>query len=601
MSSPPFRATGALEIPDEHTCDVAERLARTIEQLEAFRIIATTVGSDADIESVLQLISDKTTQLMRAERTTLYLIETDRSGSPCLNSIISEGTGPIRLAIGQGIAGTVAQRRERLNIKDVYKSPLFDRTVDQRTGFVTRSCLCAPIFNIQRELIAVVQVINKTHGHFTPDDEELLTSIGAQIGVSLTQHRFTMSLLHKNVELTEAQEKLRRRNDELDMLYSLEREVAAAPDLPSLMTQALTRCVRAFQISLAAAVVIDGAQNRLFVSKKSSDSDEICTEDKLMVRRPNFLSAVIRQGDCLKLTTREIETLPEQTARGFGTALRALLIAPFVHENTSFGALIFGSTSPNPDIFSPSDAKYAALFASHIAPLVATHIDREAQEKLRRLTAIGQMMSSLLHDMKTPLANISGYVELLVTQQDPERRAQFAQIIDRQVDTLRNMSAEILQFASGQSAILQRPTSLHDILAEACALLHAEAERRHIELSCDERFRGTLICDADKIQRVLVNLVKNALEAIDQHGHVLISTYADDAHVYIAVQDDGPGIPPAIARTLFDAFVTSGKRGGTGLGLSIVRKIVEEHGAEITWHPVEPHGTAFVIAFPVQS
>ncbi len=106
--------------------------------------------------------------------------------------------------------------------------------------------------------------------------------------------------------------------------------------------------------------------------------------------------------------------------------------------------------------------------------------------------------------------------------------------------------------------------------------------------------------DAACAQRI-VNLVKNALEAIDQHGHVLISTYADDAHVYIAVQDDGPGIPPAIARTLFDAFVTSGKRGGTGLGLSIVRKIVEEHGAEITWHPVEPHGTAFVIAFPVES
>ena len=76
---------------------------------------------------------------------------------------------------------------------------------------------------------------------------------------------------------------------------------------------------------------------------------------------------------------------------------------------------------------------------------------------------------------------------------------------------------------------------------------------------------------------VIVNLAKNAMEAVQSDGHVRISTYRDEQHVYLSIQDDGPGIPPEISQTLFDAFVTSGKKGGTGLGLSIVKKIIDEH------------------------
>ena len=102
-----------------------------------------------------------------------------------------------------------------------------------------------------------------------------------------------------------------------------------------------------------------------------------------------------------------------------------------------------------------------------------------------------------------------------------------------------------------------------------------------------------------KLQRVIVHIAKNAMEAIDHDGKIVISSYADEMHAYISIEDNGPGIPSHIEKTLFDAFVTSGKKGGTGLGLSIVKKIIDEHRASITWHAVEPHGTAFVMAFPL--
>ncbi len=578
----------------------SERLARIEEQLDAFKKIAITIGSDASIEAVLRQICDKTKQLMRAERTTIFLVEHDERLGDCLNSVIAEKCGVIRLRFGQGIAGNVAKTRQISNIKDVYQgNSHFDSSFDKKTGFVTRSCLTAPILNIQHELLGVVQVINKINGYFTPDDEEIIASICSQIGVSLTQHQFYLSLLHKNVELSEAQENLKRKNEELDKLYELEREAAVAIDLNTLIERMTAKCLAAFRVPYAAIIVISGKQNELYASQMHQPFSI-----KTLTRLPTFLSTIIRQGvtrqgECVKLSIREIQTLPEQTEKAFGIVLNSILVVPFIQDETPFGTLILGTQNPALGAFSTSDAKLAMLFASHIAPSIGTHLDREENEKKQRLFTIGQMLSSLLHDMKTPLANISGYVELMTVQNDQEKRASYAEVVDRQVETLKNMSSEILQFARGESTIMLIKMPLGKVIESAVELLKTEGERRNVTIQCDERFKGSIPYDFVKLQRVIVNLAKNAMEAIDHDGKIVISSYADEMHAYISIEDNGPGIPSHIEKTLFDAFVTSGKKGGTGLGLSIVKKIIDEHRASITWHAVEPHGTAFVMAFPL--
>ncbi len=572
----------------------AEKLARMRDQLVAFQRIASTIGSEASIEVVLKIICDNTTQLMRCERTTIFLVEEDAKHEQWLNSVIAEKSGVIRLRFGQGIAGTVALKRQTLNIKDVYQNALFDPSFDKKNGFKTRSCLAMPILNIQHEMLGVVQVINKINGYFKDDDDvEMLASICSQIGVSLTQHQFYMSLLNKNAELVDAREKLQQKNDELDMLYALEREAATSLDLNSLIERMLAKCLPAFRVKYAAILVNDKTQKQLYALQAAAKC-EICVIERI----PAFISTAIKHGECMRLSLREIQTLPEQTEAVFNVALNALLIAPLNHQDMSCGALILGTQKLAPGCFSASDAKLAALFAAHIAPSIAAQLDREENEKKQRLFVIGQMLSSLLHDMKTPLANISGYTELMCMQNDESLRAEFGEVIERQVNTLKNMSAEILQFARGQTSVILRKNPLHDVISHSLEQLAVEADKRHIEIRCDEKFRGSIYYDDDKLQRVIINLTKNAMEAIDKNGHIEISTYADDFHVYLMIRDDGPGIPPEIANSLFEAFVTCGKTGGTGLGLSIVRKIVEEHHASITWQPVEPHGTSFIMAFP---
>ena len=599
MSDAPIQVSGDEEyayLLSREQQECSERLARTMEQLEAFQQIALTVGSEASIETVLRMICSKTTQLMRAEKTVLFQVETHDESHPMLNAMIAERAGIVQLRFGQGIAGTVAKQRQTLNIKDVSKCRLFDATLDQVGDLKISSCLCMPVFNIQRELLGVVEVINKLNGYFTLSDEEMLASICSQIGVTLTQHQFYLSMLHKNSELTEAHESLQQRTDELDMLYSLEREAAVAPDLKSLAERMLSRCVHAFRARFAAIYMNVSSQHRLYGATQTN-SQETTFTPRLLDKCPVFLSAAVKKRDCVALSLREIETLPEQTERSFGIPLNALLIAPMYHEDKGFGALIVGTQKFVPTPFSTSDAKLASLLAMHIAPPLTAQFDREANEKKQRLQAIGQMISSLLHDMKTPLANISGYVELMVMQNDGEKRSSYAEVVDRQIETLKNMSTEILQFARGESAIILKKTVLSDIVSQAVELLKSEAARRQIEIAFDDKYKGEVYCDEIKIQRIIVNLARNAMEAIDHGGKIVISTYAVAERAYLSVSDNGPGIPQAIAKTLFDPFVTSGKKGGTGLGLAIVKKIIDEHKASITWQPVEPHGTSFIIAF----
>lgn len=581
---------------------------RAIEQLEAFRQISVAVGSKSDIYSVISLISDKTSQIMRAQRTSVFLLERDDEQGEYLKSIVADGCETIIVQLGQGIAGHCAMTRQRINVKDAYQSPFFDDSFDKRHGFETRSCLTAPIFDIDRNLVGVIQVINKCSGaYFSHIDEDMLDSICAQIGISLTQHRHYLDMIHKNTALRAAQESLQRRNAELDMLYELERKAASAPDLDELMRLMLTYCTKAFNLRVALAVVTDGSDHRLFsvdmipgsqVSEHHTPHDSF--EIKRLDRLPTFLSAIIRLGgECIRLSDVEIETLPVQSQASLGYSFRTLLVAPLVKDDDALGALILGSEICHTDVFTPGDAKLASIFAAHIAPSVRAHITREADEKARRLTVIGQMMSAILHDMKTPLTNISGYVDFIVKQDEKEKRVQLAEVVTRQIDRITHMSAEILQFARGQSSVLLLPNDLHAILVEAVELLRPESELRRIDLRCDERIHAKIPCDADKIQRLIVNLARNAFEAIDHDGHVTISTYRDEAKhaICLAIEDDGPGVPKQISKNLFDAFVTVGKSNGTGLGLSIVKKIVDEHDATIHWENLKPRGTKFCIEF----
>ena len=211
------------------------------------------------------------------------------------------------------------------------------------------------------------------------------------------------------------------------------------------------------------------------------------------------------------------------------------------------------------------------------------------REREERLSTIGRLLSGVIHDLKTPLTVISGYVQLMATAPDATQRAEHGRLILKQFDLISAMQREVLEFARGERNTLVRKVYLATFFGEIKEQLQTQLARVGVELVIELQDRGTARFDEGKILRVVHNLARNAAEAMtDRGGKFTIkvsrtkATRTAGEMLVLTFADTGPGIPREIEHRLFQSFVTSGKKGGTGLGLAITKRIAEEHGGTIT-------------------
>src|SRR5690349_3777579 len=218
--------------------------ARHEKQLHAMLDIAWALRSTLQVDSLLPQIIEKVTALMRADRSTYFVVD-HVHGELWSKVLQMAGEKPreIRLRIGDGLAGWAAQTGQVVNLADAYDDARFDRTWDVKSGYRTRSLLCVPIYDREQRVIAVIQCLNKKDRRkFDTEDEELLRSIGGQCAVALESAFLYQSLLDRNRALQEAEGRLRRANTELEMLYDLEQHISSeSGDVGTLIRGALDR------------------------------------------------------------------------------------------------------------------------------------------------------------------------------------------------------------------------------------------------------------------------------------------------------------------------------------------------------------------------
>jgi HD-GYP domain-containing protein (c-di-GMP phosphodiesterase class II) len=160
------------------------QLTTRIEKLTALLDVGKAMASERNLDRLLQLILGEVTRVMEAERSSLFLVDRERNE---LWSKIAQGleVREIRIKIGMGISGYVAQTGKTVNIPDAYTDPRFNQETDRRTGYRTRNILCAPMRNKHEEVIGVLQVLNKLDGAFTAEDEDLLLALSSQAAVAV--------------------------------------------------------------------------------------------------------------------------------------------------------------------------------------------------------------------------------------------------------------------------------------------------------------------------------------------------------------------------------------------------------------------------------
>jgi signal transduction histidine kinase len=225
---------------------------------------------------------------------------------------------------------------------------------------------------------------------------------------------------------------------------------------------------------------------------------------------------------------------------------------------------------------------------------------RERRIQADRLTAMQTLTAGLAHEVRNPLNAAKLQLELLERrlrrETDDRRLVEPGELAQKEIERLTVLLNEFLAFA--------RPPELHiqdcdvsAIVRQVADLERVAAERRGAELVLTASAEQLIaLVDAAKVHQIVLNLVRNAIEAVSAGGHVVLSLDGDEQYIRISVSDDGPGIPDAVLPRIYEPFFST-KEAGTGLGMSIVHSLVSLHGGSIELD-TSARGTRFEISLP---
>lgn len=232
---------------------------------------------------------------------------------------------------------------------------------------------------------------------------------------------------------------------------------------------------------------------------------------------------------------------------------------------------------------------------------------REQVALKRNLESLGEMSAGLAHEFKNAMAALHGYAQLLQSLDQDERGKAAADALLQEVRSLSEMITSFLNFARPQPPQLD-DVLIDELVAECARELQPLFEERRVELVIEvpeTREAAEIRADARMLRQVLLNLMRNALEAIPEDASNRIVTVrtsidpeaGEKRWVTISIEDTGPGIAPSDFQNIFIPFFTT-KSGGHGIGLALAHRVVSEHGGSLTVQNAAQGGALFTIRLP---
>src|SRR6266571_3743989 len=310
---------------------------------------------------------------------------------------------------------------------------------------------------------------------------------------------------------------------------------------------------------------------------------------RALAPEPDLAGAVLVAGGAAVIGARFVYSL--QTDRRY----TELLEAPFVRADGTRGisAMLYAPVREGSGI-------------TRILVLARDATDQrrtEAQlQQAEKLTAMGQLVSGVAHEINNPAAIISGFAQTLLLDELKTEHREMLQMVYDEATRIGRITSNLLAFAraGGKQRTL---VDLNDIVRRTCALRSYHLSTLNITVALElDPGEPKIWADASEVQQILLNLLINAEQAlmtVDTSRTITLRSRADEREVVLELADSGPGIPSEIRGKIFDPFFTTKPEGvGTGLGLSICYGIAQEHGGRI-WVDSEPgHGACFSVALP---
>lgn len=259
-----------------------------------------------------------------------------------------------------------------------------------------------------------------------------------------------------------------------------------------------------------------------------------------------------------------------------------------------------GSEFPMSISFSVAEVRGALYFTGIVRDITDYKRMEERLLQSERLAAVGNTVSHIAHEIKNPLAIIGGFArQLQKTPNLDEKGRHKLDIIVEEVDRLEKMIAEMRDFVKRPTA-RKEPADVEVLIDEVVDLFTDTLQQQHVELKRERTAETpTLSFDRQQIHQVLLNLFKNALEAMPRGGQLTVATRVKGPYLEINISDTGQGMAPEVKAKIFQPYFTT-KEKGTGLGLAICQNILEEHGGCIIADSVLGQGSTFTIQIPLK-
>lgn len=581
--------------------DIIRALNETRRQLAAMRDVASTMGTQLELAALLPAVIKTVCEAVSCERASLFLVD-DTSGEVWSRVQIGHDE-VIRLPRGAGVAGAVVSARCPIRLDDAWADARFHRGVDEATGYRTRTLLAVPVVDKDGGVRGVVEALNKRvperagaegDATFSDDDERLLMALGAEIAVALERARL--------FEEVAAQKKaLDRRVSELNLLVDV---FIGADGVEELLHIVVARAKDLVAAAAASVALIDPRTSAL-VFRAAAGVGQQAIHQRAIPSDTGFAGVALASRTTVRVDDaaadpRHPRTLSQQTTLLPGP----LMAVPLLGDGDDAPPLgVLTLLRPRGEAgFTDDDERIMGLVGARIAQVL---IDEERKEKARtqaQLQTIGHMLAGIVHDFKTPMTVISGYTQMMAADDDAASRGESAQLILKSCDQMTTMIKELLNFAKGDSTVLLRKDWPETFVADLEPMLRRLVDQTPIALSVRCATNAAVRLDDLKMKRAIVNLVKNAKEALLVAGTaapaIAFDVRADGDGIVFVVADNGPGLAPAIEARLFESFATYGKADGTGLGLALVKRIAEEHHGNVVVDSVAGRGCTFTVRVP---
>ena len=217
-----------------------------------------------------------------------------------------------------------------------------------------------------------------------------------------------------------------------------------------------------------------------------------------------------------------------------------------------------------------------------------------------QISTIGRLSSSIVHDLRNPLAAIYGGAEMLI---DAELSPEQSRRLAVNIYSASRRIQELLQELDVSRAIA-RPVEawpIQDMVRSAVEIVAQIAELQGVSITIDIPERLSVLADRNRLERVFVNLLQNSLDVMPEGGLIRVTAREDSGTVIVKLEDSGPGIPDAAWTRLFQPFATFGKKNGLGLGLALSRQTILEHGGDLWADKKNIAGAAFLVRLPLLS